>query len=287
VRAGDGQGDVDPLRAPLAYPGLPPRPPAVLLVGTDVLAVRPLRAAPPGEWLVMPAGPDGPVKHAGRGQPLDRVLREEAVAPVGRRTPVLSVGSNASPAQLRRKLDGAGLRTVVPMTAVRAHGLAVGVSAHVSKPGYVPATPVADPAVVSGLWVLWLDADAVLAVDGTEPNYRRMRVPSRYPIRLTSGGVVPGCSVYVSRHGCLAGFGGAPRRLIDQATLIAGLLAQVPALTGLAGATPAEWMRRTRDERVRDAIRGHFRAAGIVRPTGFGTGDGFGTGEQRDRARQD
>ena len=254
----------------------------MLLIGTDVLTVRPLRAAAPGEWLVMPAGPDGPVQHAGTGRALDRVLREEAVAPVGQRTPVLSVGSNASPAQLRRKLASAGLRTVVPMTAVRAHGLAVGVSAHVSRPGYVPATPVADdPAAVSGLWVLWLDADAVLAVDGTEPNYQRIHVPSRYPIRLTSGGTVPGCSVYVSRHGCLAGSGGALRRLTDQATLISGLLADVPALTALAGATPTEWMRRTRDGRVRDAIRGLFRAAGIVRDTGLGTG------EQHDRARQD
>ena len=281
MRAGGDQSDVDPLHAPLTYPGRPPRPPAVLLIGTDEFAVRPVRAATPGEWLVMPAGPDGPVEAVDGRRPLDHVLWDEAVAAVGQRTPVLSVGSNASPAQLRRKLASAGLRTVVPMTAVRAHGLAVGVSAHVSTPGYVPATPVADPAAVSDLWVLWLDADAVRAVDGTEPNYQRIRVPSRYPIRLTTGVTVPGCRMYVSRHGCLAGSGGAPRHLTDQATLISGLLAEVPALTALAGATPTEWMRRTRDERVRDAIRALFRATGIVRDSGLGTG------EQHDRAGSD
>ena len=201
MRAGE-QSDVDPLHAPLTYPGHPPRPPAVLLIGTDEFTVRPVRAAAPGEWLVR-LGPDRPVEPTDTSPPLDHVLREEAVAAVGQRTPVLSVGSNASPAQLRRKLASAGLRTVVPMTAVRAHGLAVGVSAHVSTPGYVPATPVADPAAVSDLWVLWLDADAVRALDATEPNYQRMSVPSRYPIRLTSGVTVPGCRMYVSRHGCL------------------------------------------------------------------------------------
>lgn len=281
MRSGGDQGDVDPLRAPLTYPGLPPRPPAALLIGTDVFTVRPVRAPTPGEWLVMPAGPDVPAEAVDGGRPLDHVLWEEAVAAVGQRTPVLSVGSNASPARLRRKLASAGLRAVVPMTAVRAHGLAAGVSAHVSTPGYVPATPVADPAAVADLWVLWLDADAVRAVDGTEPNYQRRRVPPRYPIRLTSGVTVPGCRVYVSRHGCLAGSGGAPRHLTDQATLISGLLAEVPGLAALAGATPAEWMRRTRDGRVREAIRCLFLAAGIVRDSGLGTG------EQHDRAGSD
>ena len=273
MSAVDDQSGVDPLHAPLTYPGLPPQPPAVLVTGTGVLAVRPLRTAALGQWPVRLTGQSRPVKHTGTGPPLDRVLREEAAAPVGQRTPVLSVGSNASPAQLRRKLASAGLRTLVPMTAVRAHGLAVGVSAHVSRPGYVPATPIADPAAVSGMWVLWLDADAVIALDATEPNYQRMSVPACYPIRLTSGAAVPGCSVYVSRHGYLISSGGEPRPLTDQATLISGLLAEMPALTALAGATPGEWIRRTRDERVRDAIRGLFRAAGIVRETGLGTGE--------------
>ena len=127
-------------------------------------------------------------------------------------------------------MTNAGLPTVLPMAAVRVHGLAVGVSAHVSRPGYVPATPVADPAAVSQLWVVWLGPEALIAMDATEPNYRRTRLPSRYPVYLTSGAIVPECSVYLSRHGHLINSEGEPRRLTDQATLISGLLAEVPGL---------------------------------------------------------
>jgi len=209
------------------------------------------------------------------GKPLDRFLHEQGAPPLARRTPVLSVGSNASPAQIRRKMANAGLRAVVPITRVQVHGLVVGVSAHVSKPGYVPATPVADPAAVSDMWVLWLDPAALRAMDGTEPNYERIRLSSRYPVRLRPaplGLAVRGCSVYVSRHGHLIDQAGKARTLTDQATLIAGLLADMPALMALAGTTPGEWIRQTRDERVRDGIRAHFLAAGIVRPSGIDGG---------------
>ena len=274
---------VDPLTAPLTYPGLPPRRSAVLVTGLDVFDVQPVRAAGLGQWPVRLAGKAatdghaGPGRPAGADKPLDRFLREEGVPPVGQRTPVLSVGSNASPAQVRRKMANAGLRIVVPITGVTAHGLAVGVSAHVSGPGYVPATPIADPAAVSDLWVLWLDPAALFAMDATEPNYRRIRLPSRYPVRLRPGPPVPGGSVYVSRHGHLVNRAGEPRALTDQATLISGLLAQVPALMTLAGTTPGEWMRRTRDQRVRDDIRAVFRAAGIVRKTGLEAGPEAGS----------
>ena len=74
-------------------------------------------------------------------------------------------------------MANAGLATQVPITAVRVRGLMVGVSAHVSLPGTCPPTPVPDPAAESDLWVLWLDATALDAVDATEPNYRRVRPP--------------------------------------------------------------------------------------------------------------
>ena len=136
-------------------------------------------------------------------------------------------------------MTNAGLPTVLPMAAVQVHGLMVGVSAHVSRPGCVPATPVADPAAVSQLWVVWLGPEALIAMDATEPNYRRVRLPSRYPVYLTSGVIVPECSIYLSRHGHLINSEGEPRRLTDQATLISGLLAEVPGLMTRVGATPA------------------------------------------------
>ncbi len=199
----DAESGTDPLTAPLTYPGLPPRRAAVLVTSTAVLDVLPLRAAPPGEWPVRRAGRTRWAGLAGPDTPLDCFLRDAGAPPLSQRTPVLSVGSNASPAQVRRKMTYAGLPTVLPMAAVHVHGLAVGVSAHVSRPGYVPATPVADPAAVSQLWVVWLGPEALIAMDATEPNYRRVRLPSRYPAYLTSGAFVPDCNVYLSRHGHL------------------------------------------------------------------------------------
>ncbi len=261
----DKQGGTDPLTAPLTYPGRPPRRPAVLVTGTAVLDVLPLVAAPPGEWPVRRAGRSCGARPAGPDIPLDRFLHDAGAPPLGQRTPVLSVGSNASPAQVRRKMTNAGLPTVLPMTAVHVHGLAVGVSAHVSRPGYVPATPVADPAAVSQLWVIWLGPEALIAMDATEPNYRRVRLPACYPVYLTPGVIVSGCNLYLSRHGHLINAEGEPRRLTDQATLISGLLAEVPGLMTRAGATPREWLRSVQDEHAREDIRRLFRAAGLVR----------------------
>jgi hypothetical protein len=271
VTGGPGSGDgeavgIDPLTAPLIYPGAPPWRPAVLVTDTEVLTLQPVRDAPLGEWMVgpepRPADQAGPA--SGPDRPLDFRLREEGRPPAADRTPVLAIGSNASPAQLRRKMANAGLPTQIPVTAVTVRGLTVGVSAHVSRPGYLPATPVPDPAAESQLWVLWLDAAALDAVDATEPNYHRVRLPARCPVRLTSGPPVTGGWVYRSRHGHLLNASGGPRRLTDQATLITALLTERPELQALAGTDPQQWIERTRDPGVRTAIREMFRAAGLV-----------------------
>jgi len=167
-------------------------------------------------------------------------------------------------------MANAGLATQVPITAVRVCGLTVGVSAHVSRPGYLPATPVPDPTAQSDLWVLWLDAAALDAIDATEPNYYRVRLPSRCSVHLISGQPVTDGWVYVSRHGHLLNATGQPRRLTDQPTLITALLAELPALRDLAGTDPEQWIERARDPAVRAAVRELFRSAGRVGPA-----DGF------------
>jgi hypothetical protein len=291
----DGEAvGVDPLTAPLMYPGLPPWRPAVLVTDTEVLPLQPLRDSPLGQWIVREtpgsvppqpgpgpiSGPDGFVesdpkvgpgatadlsdRSAQQDRPLDSLLQKVDSPPAAARTPVLAVGSNASPAQVRRKMANAGLPTQVPITAVRVRGLTVGVSAHVSQPGYLPATPVPDPAAESALWVLWLDAAALDAVDATEPNYHRVRLPARCPVYLTSGQAVTDGWVYKSRHGHLLNATGQPRRLTDQATLITALLSELPELRGLAGTDPQQWIERTRDPHVRTAIRELFRSEGLV-----------------------
>ena len=315
-----GMTGVDPLTAPLTYPGVPPRRPAVLVTDAQVIGLQPLRDAPLGEWtLRLRAGAEASGTNSGtntgttaadkadasdaygtgaeagdagvngtgpgdadangtgaRGRsggqdvPLDWFLRNAGGTLALSRIPVLAVGSNASPAQVRRKMANARLPTLVPITAVNVRGLAVGISAHISRPGYLPATPVPDAGAVSNLWVVWLDADALRAMDATEPNYQRIRLSSRYAVQLTPGRPVAGCWVYVSRHGYLLNAAGDPRRLTDQATLITALLAEIPALPPLAGTTPQEWIERTRDTGIRNTVREVFRRAGLVRrPTGF------------------
>jgi hypothetical protein len=51
-----GTGGVDPLTAPLAYPGLPPQRPAVLIAGPEIFGIQPATIeAVRGAWL--PIGP--------------------------------------------------------------------------------------------------------------------------------------------------------------------------------------------------------------------------------------
>ena len=248
----------DPIAAPLTYPGAAPDSSAVLVTDAGVLVVRPSRAGALGAWRVE-LGP-------GTSKALDDVLGERGAALTGDRAPVLAVGSNAAPAQIRRKLSTAGLTAAVPVTAVTVDGLSVGVSAHVSRAGYVPATPVLDPCAKSQpMWVTWFAPDELQALDKTEPNYDRVQVPASCSIQLTPVQRLSQCWLYVSHHGYLTERSGEPRQLTDQSALISRLLAELPALTDLAGTSPEEWVSRARDQSVRDGIRDLFRASGITR----------------------
>src|ERR1700761_4559393 len=76
-----GSTGIDPLTAPLTYPGTPPRRPAVVVTGDAVLVLRPLADAPLGKWPLQadpeasfaapdPDGPDhGELRHPGPRPP--------------------------------------------------------------------------------------------------------------------------------------------------------------------------------------------------------------------------
>lgn len=251
---------VAPRVDPLAYPGRwPPR--SVLLTGGGLL---PLDLGPGG-------GLDG--ARVGGG-PLADTLLGQGGAPVGERTPVLAVGSNASPAQLWHKFGVAGVSPVIPLVRVHVEGLAAGVAAYVARAGYVPATPVRGPELTAELFVQWLDADQLTRLDATEPNYRRLLLPTGavaeggVRITLPSGQMLDTCAVYAGTRGHLhLGDGAGPRLLDngDQAMLLAQLLAASPRLRRLMGDTPASWIERATRPGVADAVRATFRAEGWVR----------------------
>ncbi|NRQ39558.1 hypothetical protein HII36_48180 [Nonomuraea sp. NN258] len=237
----------DPMARPLTYPGRLPGTSGVL-VGDRFVPLRPVAGAPPERW------------RADRER-LGDLLGRLGRAPMTARHPVVAVGSNASPAQLRRKYAGRPAGPVLPMTLAVVPGLAPGVSAHVSRWGYVPAAPIEAPGESWRLFVLWPDDDELAALDATEPNYLRLPLPSRSgPVTAESGAPLPPCSVYVGRHGCLAGADGRARRLTGQAELIQALLDESPALRALCGGTPADFLAAVRETATREAARALFRA---------------------------
>jgi hypothetical protein len=244
----------DPLGHPLEYPGRPPAE-SGLLTGDHFVPLQEEHGVPPGSRRLGAPG----------GEPLDDALRRMRRPVVAERHPVLAVGSNGSPAQLHRKLAG---RTgvLVPMTYVAVGGLVPGVSAHVSRPGYVPAAPVLLRGATGRLVLLWLDDAQLAVVDATEPNYHRIALPAEVTVSLDGAGPLTGCRVYAGRHGCLTDRSGRPFRLTGQAALLSGLLADLPELGRLIGARgPEEFVETLRgDEGLREQVRALWRREGRV-----------------------
>ncbi|MBN0043578.1 hypothetical protein JS756_05565 [Streptomyces actuosus] len=178
--------------------------------------------------------------------PLERAVHAD-------RVPVLAVGSNACPGQLRHKMAACGVSSPVPMVRSRVHGLDVGVSAHVSLMGYVAASPVCAPEAVRDLFVIWLDAEQLAVVDASEGtplphgNYRRAWLPAP-DVRVApeGGAALPGVYVYLNRHGVLHDGSGAPRSHPGQRELLAELLLNSARLRELFGVTPEEFSARAR-----------------------------------------
>jgi hypothetical protein len=200
---------------------------------------------------------------------VDAELARRRVVGLTHRTPVLAVGSNAAPAQLRAKLGSRGSfddPLVVPMAHVELHGLAAGVSGHVSRAGYVPATPVRTDGERSRAFVVWLDAQQLAVVDRTEASYDRVQLSRRITVRHVAGRLpVTDCHSYVSRHGFLVDAYGRPRRLMAQPVLLQTLLDESERLRALAGDSPESWVRVMRDEAARAKARAIWRSEGRVR----------------------
>ncbi|MBB1253444.1 hypothetical protein H3146_08665 [Streptomyces sp. OF3] len=154
---------------------------------------------------------------------------------------------------------------------VRVSGLAVGLSGHLSRPGYVSASPCLRPGVVTPLTVTWLTSAQLAAVDATElPNYWRAFLPmADVPVSTTDGRPLPvdGVHVYVNARGLLSHSDGSPRRTADQWTVISSLLAESARLRSLFGPTPESWVSRAlADPGLSAQGTAAFHAEGWVRP---------------------
>ncbi|MEW2298467.1 hypothetical protein AB0958_00570 [Streptomyces sp. NPDC006655] len=196
----------------------------------------------PGSW---PA--DSGLLDGDRLLPLDRLVHDDG------RVPVLAVGSNACPAQLQHKMAESAVVGPIPMVRARVTGLAVGVSAHVSRLGYVSASPFRSATAVRELFVVWLDGRQLEVIDASEGvplpdgNFRRAWLPApAVHVGLADGTTLPGVHAYVNRHGVLHDGTGAPRRHPGQRPLLTELLAGSAELRELFGSTPEEFCARAR-----------------------------------------
>lgn len=205
---------------------------------------------------------DHPLSYPGKWPQTSGLLDGDRLLPLKRlvyedRVPVVAVGSNACPAQLRHKMAEFEVSSPIPMVKAMVTGIGVGVSAHVSLTGYVSASPFQAPGTVSELFITWLDAAQLAVVDASEgvttPTgaYDRARLSSEdYRIELESGELLPGAYVYVNRRGVLHDGSGTPRGHPGERPLLTALLAESPRLRELFGDTPEEFCARARFDRA-------------------------------------
>lgn len=119
------------------------------------------------------------------------------------RTPVLAVGSNRAPEQLRRKF---GDSAVVPVTIARLRDHDVVYSAHIASYGSVPATLAASPGTLVTVSLTWLTESQLRRMHETEAvgvNYD-YGVAETLPIDLGNHRLLVPIGCYLGRRGALA-----------------------------------------------------------------------------------
>ena len=129
---------------------------------------------------------DAEVEAGGRSMPAGRLLRQRGIgdiAPLGRRTPVLAYGANASPERLRRKFAPFG-PAVFPVLRARLHDFDIVHAAHISSYGAVPATIEPSPGTVCEIALTCLDERELARMHETELRRRTYRFGLLRDIRL-------------------------------------------------------------------------------------------------------
>jgi hypothetical protein len=225
-----------PLDDPGGYPGRTPDE-SYVLIGDRIATLRPVALRRLDAWRIEAVPQeDSQWRTATSYRPLSYGLLRANSAPVHRRVPLVAVGSNASPPQLVRKLASEPCSRVLPVVMGRLRGIGLAFSAHVSRPGYLPAAPAAtaDPLDTTPVWVTLLDTDQLAVMDRTELNYEPVVVAhpdGGWILELASGERLHQCALYRSRHSVLdVDACQQPGQLIAQSAVRAELARRVPAL---------------------------------------------------------
>uniref|UniRef100_A0AAU3HS79 Uncharacterized protein n=1 Tax=Streptomyces sp. NBC_01393 TaxID=2903851 RepID=A0AAU3HS79_9ACTN len=242
-----------PREHPLSYPGAWPAESGLLHQNRLLrLTARPHRRL--AKWLVEQP-PDG-FRRGTTGSapvPVNYALMSANQTLVGDRYPVISIGSNACPAQLRHKMEGVGVSSTIPIVRARVTGIGIGVSAYVSPLGYVSSSPFHAPGVSRDLYITWLDAAQLDIVDASEGisdprgEYDRVLLPSDdFRMELESGELLGAAYLYVHRYGVIHDGTGAPRPHLGERRLLTDLLSESTQLREWFGETPEDFSRRAR-----------------------------------------
>ncbi len=198
---------------------------------------------------------DGAWTELGAGQPVPESM-------TAGRTCVLAVGGNGSPPRLHAKLAAAGVADRVAMVPYEVSGVGIAHSAHVSVAGYVATTPYALADGQVRVVASWFTAGQLAAVDATERNYTRQRLPDA--VR----GAPDGAQAYVSWRGVLAP-GGVALAATTQARVHEALAGDPVLAEMLPLGDPAATVAALRERVTAIAVRERLREAGWVLPTGL------------------
>ncbi len=254
-------GSAAPRRHPLSYPGTVPDA-SVLITQHEVWRILD-RWSDPLDWESPSEQRLGSTRVAIDAESAERlglshripptlnsVLEELTGAIADGLVPVIAIGSNAAPSQLRNKFADETAQLVIPSIRARMTGYRVGFTAFLAPAGYLPATLFPEAGAVTATTVQFLSRAQLRAIDATEtPWYRRVWVDDA-EILLETGERLLGAYAYVAHHGVL-GADGAPfvmgdpdpalagRRLRTQEEALRTLLAD-PVCAAAWGSEPAE-----------------------------------------------